>query len=206
MLFSSTKNALTFFILTFVISLSSIAQEGLNTNGALDINERLIETVRRGDTQAVQDLLDQGADPNAHNQSDYTALMTAVHFNYERIVRILLDAGADIDAQDTSGTTALMVACKNIIPSSYAIVSLLLEKGANLYVQNEDGNTALMIVVEDHTSDVRYFSSTDPEQALVMIANSENSELEKLKAQIDVIVLLAQEEHSSFSNIFKIQD
>lgn len=203
---SLLKNSLTFFILTFVISLSSIAQEGSDINGALDINEHLIETVRRGDAQAVQDLLDQGADPNAHNQSNYTALMTAVHFNYERIVRVLLERGADIDAQDDSGTTALMVACKNIIPSSYAIVSLLLERGADLYAQDGNGNTALMIVVEDHTSDVRYFSSTDPEQALVMIANSENSELERLKAQIDVIVLLAQQEHSNFNNIFKIQN
>lgn len=193
---SSLKNALTLFILTFIISLNSIAQEGLDT-GALDINERLIETVRRGDIQAVQNLLGQGADPNAHNQSDYTALMTAVHFNYEQMVRILLDAGADIDAQDNSGTTALMVACKNIIPSSYAIVSLLVERGASLSAQDGDGNTALTIAAEDFISDFRYFYSTDPEQAHIMIANSENSESEKLKAQLGVVLLLREKDIST---------
>ena len=52
-------------LLAFLIPLASYAA---------DVNARLIEAAKQGDTETVQALLDQGADINAKSE-DWTALM-----------------------------------------------------------------------------------------------------------------------------------
>jgi ankyrin repeat protein len=55
----------------------------------------------------TQMLLDAGADPNARQQVNITALHEAAHNNSPAIVKALLKAGADKDLKSAEGKTAL---------------------------------------------------------------------------------------------------
>ena len=75
---------------------------------AADVNARLIEAVRKGDTATVQALLDQGADINAKSEEGWTALIWAAQQGHTDTVQTLLAHGADVNAKDDHGWTTLM--------------------------------------------------------------------------------------------------
>jgi ankyrin repeat protein len=52
-------------------------------------------------------LLDSGANPNARQQQDVTALHESAHNNTPAIARALLKAGADKSLKSTDGKTAM---------------------------------------------------------------------------------------------------
>ena len=60
--------------------------------------------------QAVTLLLDAGADVNARNEADFTALHGAAFRGLNEVIRILVDRGADIDARDFRGRTPYRLA------------------------------------------------------------------------------------------------
>lgn len=102
--------------------------------------------------EMVQLLIARGANVNARNNFNYTALHKAVS-NFmkpdanekecEKILKILFDKGADINAQDGNGTTPLMYAVQKMTP-----LKALVAKGADLNIQNKNGETALMFAVK----------------------------------------------------------
>jgi len=63
-----------------------------------------------GGEEAVRVLLEAGADINARNEADFTALHGAAFRGLNEIVQILVDNGADIDARDFRGRTAYRLA------------------------------------------------------------------------------------------------
>ena len=84
------------------------------------------------DSEAVSALLDAGADVNAREMLDFTALMYAAGHNTIEVINILLQAGAEVNAKEKNGTTVLMYAVKwnyRSIPTS-EIVDVLLDAGA----------------------------------------------------------------------------
>ena len=80
-----------------------------------------------GDNDAVKRLLDLGADVNARNEVNATALMWATD-DVEK-VRLLVARGADVNARSDDGRTPLMIASKR--NGSADVVKLLLERGAD---------------------------------------------------------------------------
>lgn len=74
----------------------------------------LIDATRNGDIQRVQELLENGANPNIQNRNGRTALMVAIAWGYTDIVLLLLEKGADPNISANSGeglpNTALEVA------------------------------------------------------------------------------------------------
>ncbi|KAM7196548.1 Ankyrin repeat-containing domain protein [Rhypophila sp. PSN 637] len=80
----------------------------------------------RGDTEAVQLLLQHGADVNAHNANGQTALHAPGGYKAE-IVDALLEKGADINAENEIGQTPL---AKAIEGGDLASFNLLLSRGA----------------------------------------------------------------------------
>jgi ankyrin repeat protein len=84
-----------------------------------------------GDTAAVKQLLDGGADPNARNDAGATALMWAVS-DFEK-TRILIEHGADVNVASADRRTALMIAAG--LPGGARVVRLLLDHGANVQAQ-----------------------------------------------------------------------
>src|SRR5438270_370032 len=91
---------------------------------------------------AVQVLLDNGADPNLQDEDGLTALMVTlspdtwgfaenVKPDAKRmaIIKALLDKGADANAKNRIGSTALMGAVSCCHPD---VVQVLLERGADV--------------------------------------------------------------------------
>ena len=64
-------------------------------------------------------LLEKGADVNAKDASNCTALMTAAELAFPRCIKILLEAGADVNGVCCRGETALFKAAKMIAHEDY---------------------------------------------------------------------------------------
>src|SRR5205814_4916658 len=79
-----------------------------------------------GDTRALGEMLEAGADSNLRNHRGATALMWALE-NIDT-VRRLLDAGADVNATSDFDRTPLTLAAAQA--GSDGVVKLLLERGA----------------------------------------------------------------------------
>ncbi len=91
------------------------------------IEDKLISAVKNGDLKSVETFIVAGANLEARDNQDMTALMIAADRGYSDIARALIDAGADINAQDKFGCTALFKAAdKNHV----GIVKMLVAKGA----------------------------------------------------------------------------
>ena len=107
-----------------------------------------------GQIEAVQILVDAGADVDEQFDNGITALMVMSILRETETVRVLLEAGADVNATNNAdGGTALIFA---VYGGSTETVSLLIESGADVNVTdagagNEDGRTALSYAEEkDH--------------------------------------------------------
>ncbi len=85
--------------------LSEAAQKKLNND--------LIEAAWNGDTDTCLALIAQGADVNAKNNGDRTALMLAARRGHTKLGLNLIAQGADVHAQTIWGETALTLAVKN---------------------------------------------------------------------------------------------
>lgn len=88
--------------------------------------------IRRGDVQAVRDLLRSGTDVNARDRHGQTALMLAAHHGHGEIAAILVEAGADLDVAAKHNLTALMLA---IVAGHAAVARVLVQAGADLDVR-----------------------------------------------------------------------
>ena len=65
-----------------------------------EFTEQLIQAAERGNTAAVQQQLDAGADINGVDDRGRTPVMAATHANQVDTVRALIQAGADINIRD----------------------------------------------------------------------------------------------------------
>lgn len=73
-------------------------------------NSPLIAAAREGLSDAVRNLIRQGADINAASIDGRTPLIHAATHGRTDVVRLLLESGAEIDAKSRSGGTAMSVA------------------------------------------------------------------------------------------------
>ena len=101
--------------------------------------DNLPDAVRADDLEAVNALIDAGADLNIQDSGGGTPLSFAAVVGYTDIARALIDAGADLNIQDNSGQTALHYAAEG----STDIARALIDTGADLNIQNDLGNTPL---------------------------------------------------------------
>jgi uncharacterized protein len=95
-----------------------------------------------GQTEAVQALLDGGAQPNAQNAIGRTALSCAAIEGHADTVAALLGGGAEVDLQDEKGYVPLMFASTG---GHERAVQALLDGGAFVDRATDDGFTAVMI-------------------------------------------------------------
>ena len=113
--------------------------------------------------KVTQFLLDAGANVNARNADDKTALIASTSWAFSpEIVKILVDAGADVNLQDKDNKTALMYAADS---PSLPMLEILLNAGANVNMRDKDGRTALMLAVSRS-------SLYAPEEAVRLLLNA----------------------------------
>ncbi len=109
-----------------------------------------------GSVQAMRMLLAAGADPNAKNAFDATALMwCATDVNK---VRLLVESGANVNAQSKQGRTPLIVAASS--DRTYPVVKYLLDHGAK--VAAKDGQ------LQDALSAAAFGNNGDAAQLLLV--------------------------------------
>ena len=75
-------------------------------NGSVKGRTPLMLAAFRGDTAAVINLLERGADVNARDRDGDTALMFAAHGGHGLVVALLLQYGANVYARARNGWTA----------------------------------------------------------------------------------------------------
>ena len=92
----------------------------------------LLDACEAGNPQAVEYLLQSGADPNL-TSTGLTALFPAVGSDNIDCVRLLLEAGADVNATDCDGWTCLFHL------QSDALAQLLLDHGASPAIADQCG-------------------------------------------------------------------
>lgn len=111
----------------------------------------LMTATSNGQAEAVQFLINSGANMEAKDWLGRTCLFNAVESRHEKIMRVLIDSGADVNASDDWGITPLMCAA---VGKSIESVKILLAASADVNSTGTDGNTVL-----DH---MRYKRSSIP--------------------------------------------
>lgn len=116
-----------------------------------DVNQRdrrgatpLMQAAAFGTAETVKTLIDAGADVNARNSFDATALVWAAA-DFAK-VSMLVEKGADVNSRTKLGRTPLMVASS--CDGCSEIVRYLLTKGANAKAADGRGKTVLQIAAE----------------------------------------------------------
>jgi ankyrin repeat protein len=102
----------------------------------------LIKASERGDSLAVQKLLNEGANINEPDSSGYTPLVYAIWSGKTETVKVLINKGADINKRDKTGYTPLLWASKY---GYLDIAKLLIDGGADINAKDKNGSTPLML-------------------------------------------------------------
>lgn len=175
--------------------------------GPLEIE--LVKASARGDEAQVQNLLRQGAHPNALIGGTL-ALTTAASHGYLPIVRLLLESGANVNYASVGfvqapnpdpnfpsdgghfvgGQTALFVAAGN---GHVEIIKLLLSKGADVTAESVEGNTPLVWgAFQGQAEAVRLLldagaepDQTNKEGATALVVAAQQGHIEVVKVLID---------------------
>ena len=106
-----------------------------------DDDWNLVESVLRGNPDALFLLLQRGADPNAKAEGGMTALMFAVERGDLRLVKLLVLNGADLELTYLEKTTPLLIAVLN---NHFEVAQFLLEKGADPDHKDQFDGSALL--------------------------------------------------------------
>lgn len=120
--------------------LESMLKQGasVNTKDNHDVTP-LMYAAAAGSVEAMKLLIDKGADVNARNMFESTALIWSA--TDIRKIKLLLDRGADVNAVSKQGRTTLLLAA--LSDHSAEIVRLLIAKGAKTKVADKLGMTTL---------------------------------------------------------------
>ena len=110
------------------------------SNAILGLNSELHRAVKTKDHKAIEDLLNDGADPNARDEYGCTPLHWATLTNnfpdVLGVINLLLKGGADPKAKDKGDKTPLHLTARNSNP---AIIKDLLEAGADIKARDKEG-------------------------------------------------------------------
>lgn len=131
-------------ILTLAISLLIISISPALIAEAADIHE----AASSGDIEEVQDLLEEGVNPDLKDDEGRTPVMLAAKNNSNiRILEILIDAGADLEARDEAGQAIIHYGAIN--PET-DIIEFLIDNDVNLEAKDINAADALIYAVAEN--------------------------------------------------------
>jgi ankyrin repeat protein len=175
-----------------VAALRQLLDHGHNADEGGDSWTALIWASRSGSTDAIELLLDSGADVNLPGSTgdnwDATPLQHAILERQPAVVRLLLDRGADLTrGPGPGGLTPLVLAAGDTDP---AILKLLLAHGADPTVEDENGATPLSRAVSAgtlHGPDRPMFGGCRVETVRALIAHDPGLRVKRNAAWNDAI-------------------
>ena len=113
-------------------------------------NEAFYQAIESNDTEGVKEMLNGGANPNARDMFQKSALHRAATFSRFDIVETLLKAGADPNIKDKNGYTPLYVAGK--LPN-LLVMEMLVNHGADIHLTyGQDRQTLLHILAQQNNA------------------------------------------------------
>ena len=111
--------------------------------------------VRRPENeQAIELLLQHGADMKITDPSGRNVLLVSVGSYQRGYIGTLVSRGIDINSQDNDGNTALHYPLMNVLKNrmyltnSKGIIKILMEEGADPYIRNKKGKSPMDLAVE----------------------------------------------------------
>ncbi|MDQ6422429.1 ankyrin repeat domain-containing protein [Paenibacillus sp. LHD-117] len=117
------------------------AAQTVNDMRTGNVNEALWKAAEQGDSKAILESLNAGAEINATDDRERTAAMIAVHANRIEVFKVLVDQGADINIRDNRSDNPLLYAgAEGLLPFVQAAVAA----GADTKLTNRFGGTALI--------------------------------------------------------------
>ena len=108
----------------------------------------LIDASLKGNREAVELLILEGANLDARDRLGDTALMNAALKGHLEIVELLISKGADASLKDNSGNTALIDSAKYARDSACEIITLLVGNNVDVNAKNQLGITALIYAAQ----------------------------------------------------------
>ncbi|GMH37860.1 hypothetical protein BSKO_05744 [Bryopsis sp. KO-2023] len=106
-----------------------------------DFSRDMIQAAKDGDTAAVKEFLEWGADVDARDEKRCTALIAACREGSFQTIKMLISKGANLEMKDGGFTTPL---CAAISGGHLALVQHLLSNGANIEGRVLHGLTPLI--------------------------------------------------------------
>ena len=109
-------NVFTFFAAVNAGNLSTVKQAiefGINVNSKDRYGDTALIKASDGTTEILKSLLESGADVDARDCREATALMYASEAGHIENVKLLIERGARVDLRDMNGQTALVYALMN---------------------------------------------------------------------------------------------
>jgi ankyrin repeat protein len=175
-----------------VAALRQLLDEGHKADEGGDSWTALIWAARSGSIEAINLLLDAGADVNLPGATgdnwDTTPLQHAILQRQPAAARLLLDRGANLNRGAGPGSlTPLLLAAGDTDP---AILTLLLAHGADPTVEDENGATPLSRAVSAgtlHGPDRPMFGGCRVETVRALIAHDPGLRLKRNSAWNDAI-------------------
>lgn len=105
-----------------------------------EVDATLFEAAGKGDSDGVEEAIEEGADVNAADKLKRTPLFGAAFLNRPGTAKLLITAGADVNARDFSDFTPLHAA---VVAGGKEVAAILLANGANINDRAVGGRTAL---------------------------------------------------------------
>lgn len=187
--------------------LSIVLKHGANPNHSKEDRTPLMHAASWGAEQAVkmcEILILHGANVNARNSKDETALHFSVRKGNIETPRLLLSYRADVNAQDQNGESALHIAAASFYGREYGhnfdIQELLLQSGADQMIKSREGKSPFqkflirlcclnlqVSILEDH---IQLFTLFGPSPSDLVATACADGEVMKYAAGLEDVAIL----------------
>jgi ankyrin repeat protein len=126
-----------------------------------ELAERMISAAGRGDPEAVERFLEEGATVDARDRDGRTALVAAAYGNHLEAARLLVEAGEDVDAKDVTEQSAYLISTSEV-GDDPRLLELTLDNGVDVESLDSYNGTGLIRAAErGHARIVERLLETD---------------------------------------------